>query len=177
MPKQLTAEDARQSLRDHCAAKGEEVRAKFGPHIGWAELNQLLKDRKFVRYPCTIAFDALPLQADEFAYPEPLGPRPDSGFRICVHPRFESDLDSVPALVLYQLVAVNYGDFATAEDAEAFGAAALGRSREEYYEQLCKVVDGLGEPTAGVERGLQAAERQAGIPCSPNCGCSTSSAA
>ena len=141
MPKQLTAEDARQSLRDHVAAKGEEVRAKFGPRLGWAELNRLLEDRKFVRYPCAIAFDALPLQTDEFAYPEPLGPRPDVGFRICVHPRFEADLDAVPALVLYQLVAVNYGDFATPEDAETFGAAALGVSREEYYQRLCQFAD------------------------------------
>lgn len=141
MPKQLTVEDARQSLRDHCAAKGEEVRAKFGPHVGWAQLKQLLEDRKFVRYPCTIAFAGLPLQSGEFAYPEPLGPRPEAGYRICVHPRYEADLDAVPALVLYQLVAVNYGDFATAEDAEAFGAAALGLSRDEYYQRLCQLAD------------------------------------
>lgn len=141
MSKQLTADDARQSLRDHVATKGEEVRAKFGPHIGWTELNHLLEDRKFVRYPCRIAFDATPLQPDEFAYPEPLGQRPDAGFRICVHPRFESDLESVAALVLYQLVAVNYGDFATPDDAEAFGSAALGLSREAYYQQLCQLAD------------------------------------
>ncbi|MEQ2009802.1 MAG: hypothetical protein ABMA26_23710 [Limisphaerales bacterium] len=146
MATQLTAEDARQSLHDHVAAKGDEVRAKFGPNIGWAELNCLLEDRKFVRYPCMIAFDATPLQPDEFAYPEPLGQRPDAGFRICVHPRFEADLDAVPALVLYQLVAVNYGDFATPEDAEAFGAAALGLERDEYYRTLCAMADKL--PTA-----------------------------
>lgn len=148
MSKQLTAEDARQSLRDHCAAKGAEVHAKFGPHLGWAELNQLLEDRKLVRYPCTIAFDAPPLQADEFAYPEPLGQRPDAGFRICVHPRFEADLEAVPALVLYQLVAVNYGDFATPEDAEAFGAAALGVGRDEYYRTLCAMADMLSTASA-----------------------------
>lgn len=149
MSKQLTAEDARQSLRDHCAAKGAEARAKFGPHLGWAELNQLVADRKLVRFPCTIAFDAVPLQPGELAFPEPLGARPDAGYRICVHPRFETDLDSVPALVLYQLVAVNYGDFATAEDAEAFGAAALGLSCDEYYQRLCACAD------AGCASGVQ----------------------
>ena len=122
--------------------------SKFGPHLGWAELNRLLEDRKFVRYPCRIAFDATPLQPDEFAYPEPLGPRPDAGFRLCVHPRFETDLDSVPPLVLYQLVAVNYGDFATAEDAESFGAAALGLSREAYYQTLCALADKLSATVA-----------------------------
>lgn len=148
MATELTAADARQSLRDHVAAKGAEIRAKFGPHLGWTELNELLSDRKFVRYPCTVAFDSLPLQGDEFAYPEPLGQSPEAGFRICVHPYFESDLESVPALVLYQLVAVNYGDFATAEDAEAFGAAALGLSREEYYERVSRLVDQLGAADA-----------------------------
>ncbi|KAF0176327.1 MAG: hypothetical protein FD161_3113 [Limisphaerales bacterium] len=175
MIRQLTTDDARQSLRDHCAAKGGEVRAKFGPHLGWAELNQLLEDRKFVRYPCSIAFDALPLQAGEFAYPEPLAESPEAGYRICVHPRFERDLDSVPALVLYQLVAVNYGDFATPEDAEAFGAAALGLSREEYYHRLCACADQVGE--GGAERGVHAADGQPGNCCSSNCGCSSAPAA
>jgi len=171
MATQLTAEDARQSLGEHCAAKGAEIRAKFGPHLGWAELNQLLQDRKFVRFPCTIAFDALPLQAGEFAYPQPLGSRPDDGFRICIHPRFEADLDTVPALVLYQLVAVNYGDFATAEDAESFGAAALGLEREEYYRRLCACADQVGE--GGAERGVHDAGGQSANRCSPNCGCSS----
>ena len=143
MPTQLTAEDARQSLRDHVAAKGEEIHAKFGPHLGWAELHQLLNDRKFVRYPCTLAFDATPLQPDEFAYPEPLGDRPDAGYRLCVHPCIETDLESVLAIALYQLVAVNYGDFATAEDAEAFGSAALGLSRDEYYQRLCALAESV----------------------------------
>lgn len=145
MSKQLTTDDARQSLRDHCAAKGEEIRAKLGPHLGWAELNRLLEDRKFVRYPCSITFDSVPLQVGEFAYPVPLGQHPEAGFRICVHPRFESDLDAVPALVLYQLVAVNYGDFATPDDAEAFGAAALGVSREQYYQRLCQLADAASD--------------------------------
>ena len=141
MTHELIADDARQSLRDHCAAKGREVQAKYGPHLGWAELQQLLADRTLVRYPCTVAFDSVPLQADELAYPEPLGARPDAGFRICVHPRFEADPDAVIALVLYQLVVVNYGEFATSDDAEAFGSAALGCVREDYYQRLCALAD------------------------------------
>ena len=45
MPTQLTAADARESLNAHVAAKGEEIRAKYGPYIGWKELpllNELL---------------------------------------------------------------------------------------------------------------------------------------
>jgi hypothetical protein len=47
-------------------------------------------------------------------------------------------------LVLYQLVLVNYGEFASPEDAESFGAAAVGLDREEYYERLCALADQLG---------------------------------
>jgi hypothetical protein len=41
-------------------------------------------------------------------------------------------------------VLVNYGDFASANDAETFGAAALGLGKEEYYQTLCELADQLG---------------------------------
>lgn len=143
MSKKLTIDDARGSLQAHVAVKGAELRAKYGPRIGWAELQQLLLDRAFVRYPCEIAFDAEELHEGEFAHPVPKGERPDEGFRICVHPYFATQLDRVPALVLYQLVAVNYGDFASAADAETFGSAALGISVDAYYEMICRMADEL----------------------------------
>jgi hypothetical protein len=43
----------------------------------------------------------------------------------------------VPWLALYQLVLVNYGEFASPDDAEIFGAGALGIPREDYYRALC----------------------------------------
>ncbi|HEV2209295.1 MAG TPA: hypothetical protein VG167_11005 [Verrucomicrobiae bacterium] len=147
----LTAEDARQSLSAHAAERGSELRQKYGPRLGWTELVRLLNDRAFVRYPCELAFDAQPLLPGELAHPVPQGQRPEDGFRICVHPSFFGQLDRVPALVLYQLVLVNYGAFACAEDAEAFGAAALGLSKEDYYAGLCQLAESLPTPP---ERGL-----------------------
>lgn len=76
MPKQLTAEDARVSLNAHVAAKGAEIRAKYGPVIGWSELKLILEDRACVRYPCRIEFDAGPLQVGEFAHPVAKGINP-----------------------------------------------------------------------------------------------------
>ena len=143
MSKQLTIEDARQSLTAHVAAKGGEIRAKYGPHIGWKELRQILEDRAFVRYPCTVVFDAGPLLAGEFAHPVMNRERPEDGFTICVHPYFATQLERVPHLVLYQLVLVNYGEFASAEDAETFGASALGLSKNDYYRDLCGMADAL----------------------------------
>jgi len=149
MATQLTAGDAQQSLTAHVEAKGIEVLLKYGPQIGWSELQQLLDDRSCVRYACEIVFDATHLLPGEFAYPMPRGSAPEDGFTMFVHPVFMLERASVPALVLYQIVAVNYGSFASSDDAETFGAAALGLTRDEYYALLCKRTDQLAAQDGG----------------------------
>src|SRR4051812_11641659 len=144
MAKILTADDAKQSLAAHVEAKGVEIFSLYGPQISWAGLQRLLEDRTQVRYPCEIVFDAAGLQPGEFAHPAPKGENPEEGVTMFVHPLFMTQLDQVPALVLYQLVAVNYGEFASSDDAETFGAAALGLTRDEYYDRLCDFSDQLG---------------------------------
>jgi hypothetical protein len=138
-----TVQDARQSLNAAAAATGAGIYEKYGPRIGWTQLLQLLQDRTCVRYPCEIVFDADTLDANEFAHPVPRGSRPEDGFTMYVHPFFMTQLERVPLLVLYQLVLVNYGAFAGPEDAEAFGAAALGLPRDEYYHAVCRLADQL----------------------------------
>jgi len=161
MPRQLTAEDAKQSLNDHAAAKGADLWNKYGPTIGWPQLQEILKDRVFARYPCEIVFGAEGLQDAEFAHPVPKGDRPEEGFTIFVHPHFAGQLDHVPYLVLYQLVLVNYGEFASPEDAESFGAAALNLSRDDYYATVCAMADEVG--ASGVNTNPHCG--------SPDCGC------
>ena len=152
MATQLTAEDARQSLTAHVEAKGIEAFVKYGPQIGWGGLQRLLADRAIVRYPCEIVFDASPLLPGEFAHPVQKGDRPEDGFAMHVHPLFALELERVAPAVLYQLVAVNYGEFASADEAETFGAAALGLTRDEYYTLLCAMAEevggGAGEPAS-----------------------------
>jgi hypothetical protein len=139
----LTTE-ARQSLNAHVIAKGTEIREKYGPAIGWEELLRLMEDRAYVRYPCDLVFDAGPLEPGECAHPVAKGDHPEDGFAMYVHPFFLAQLSQVPALVLYQLVSVNYGVFASADDAEAFGASVLGLTKDEYYRTLCELADRLG---------------------------------
>jgi len=148
MPTQLTAADVRQSLNAHVADKAAEIRARYGPMLGWPELQRLLQDRAQVRYPCELVFDAAPLQAGECAHPVARGDRPEDGFTLFVHPAYQTQLPAVPLLALYQLVLVNYGAFASADDAETFGAGALGLSRDEYYRRLCELADQIktGDP-------------------------------
>ncbi len=143
MPERLTADDFKESLNAHVAAKGAEIRARYGPVIGWTELLRILDDRSAVRYPCGIVFDAGPLLEGEFAHPVPNRDRPEDGFTLYVHPLFQTQLARVPALALYQLVRVNYGEFASADDAETFGAAALGLSKDDYYAMLCESAEQL----------------------------------
>lgn len=144
MATQLTADDAKQSLNAHVAAKGAEIFEKYGPTIGWKQLLQILEDRACVRYPCQVIFDATLLGPGEFAHPAPKGEKPEDGFSLCVHPCFMTQLSDVPYLVLYQLVLVNYGEFASPDDAEAFGASALGLAKDDYYHTLCELADQLG---------------------------------
>ena len=139
-----TPAEAKQSLTDHVADKGMEIHAKYGPHIGWKEIQRIVGDRSVCRYPCRIAFASEGMQEGEFAYPHPLGVSPEDGYEIRVHPLYMTELQMVPHLVLYQLVAVNYGDFASIDDAETFGAAALGMDREEYYQTICDLADRIG---------------------------------
>jgi hypothetical protein len=141
MATRLTASDSRQSLNVHAAAKGAEVRQKYGPDIGWEKLLQILGDRSCVRYPCEIVFNAAPLKPEEFAVPLPKGVRPEDGFTLFVHPRFETERERLPCLVFYQLVAVNYGAFASSDDAVTFGAAALGLAEDDYYRIVCELAD------------------------------------
>jgi hypothetical protein len=144
-----SAHDARQSLNACAAAIGAEIYEKYGPRIGWTQLQQILGDRRCVRYPCEIVFDAAPLQAGEFAHPVAKGDHPRDGFVVYVHPLFMMQLEEVPLLVLYQLVLVNYGAFASPDDAETFGAAALGLPKDEYYHTLCRLADGLVQTAFG----------------------------
>jgi len=147
MPPGSKLPDTRPSLTAHVADKAAKVREKYGPNFAQHELNLLLADRAYVRYPCRLSFDPAPLLPGEMAHPVALGDRPEDGFVMHVHPRFAGQWERVVAAVLYQLVVVNYGGFASAQDAETFGAGVLGLSRDEYYHALCAMADELGGST------------------------------
>lgn len=139
-----TAEEARQSLRDHVVAKAMDARLRRGGLIDRIEIMRLLEDRSVVRYPLGVRFDAEPLRLGEFAHLESLGEHPSDGFCLFVHPMFENVDDLIPLLVAYYIPSVNYGDVASHVEAELFGATLLGMDVEEYYTILCSVADTVG---------------------------------
>ena len=53
--------DFRPCLSADLAAKAADIRHKYGPAIGWEQLQNLLQDRDITSFPCEIRFDAAPL--------------------------------------------------------------------------------------------------------------------
>ncbi len=133
-----------QALRTHLMRVAKNARQRHGSLEGPGSLEAFLEDRDCVRFAVEIVFsDDLPdgLFADSEAIDDDGAPR---RFRLRVHPKFSNRRDVLPALIAYHIPSINYGRMVTAEDAECFGAALLGWSRDEYYRRLCQWADETG---------------------------------
>lgn len=142
-----TEQEGRESLIAHAVEKALEARAIYGgpfPGLTMEALEVLLCDRKFVRHPVRLEFNATALSSGEFAHPEPISQDdPSAGFVMHIHPAFEDRDDVIPLMVAYQLVIINYGDIAGHEAAESFGAALCGMDIDPYYQTLCQLADSV----------------------------------
>ena len=134
----VTAEDARRALRDHVVEKALLARKRHGCPWDDDSFLRLLADRDIVRYPTAIAFDVAGLQPGEFGHAEPVGARPADGFRLLIHPRFRDRAGVVPLLAAYHLPTIDYGEIATFEEAELFGATLFGMPVDGYYLLVCE---------------------------------------
>jgi len=137
----ITPEGARQAMIAHAAATGAAIHDRLGGAPDYARLVPLLEDPETVRFPVQVVFDAGPLQGEEVAYPLPVDGRAANGYTMYVHPALAGRTTDTVAAILYGLVVVNYGEAATGEVGEAFGAAVLGLDREAYYRTMCRIVD------------------------------------
>lgn len=133
------------TISQHAMHKAEEIRARYGPIIDYPVILQLLEDRRSVRYPVKIQFVSDGIEPGLFGKTEPVSEDPADGYVISLHRYYEDQPKVLPALILYQLVLVNYGDLATANDAELFGSGVLGMDRDTYYEQIAALTDALWE--------------------------------
>ncbi len=138
-----TVEDGRRSLSEHVETKALEARVIYGPDVDWAAMQRMLTDERYVRFPVEVVFDGEPLGPGELAFTEQVADDPAQGYRLVVHPRYENRDKLLPLIVAYQLVVVNYGEIATHEEAELFGATLLGLEVEDYYQTLCLAADAL----------------------------------
>jgi hypothetical protein len=141
MGQKLTAQDGKIALRDHVALKAADAHNRLSKLTGDDAIWRLLNDSAVVRYPVGVRFDAGPLEPGEFAFPSPLGEHPSQGFCLFIHPRFEHRPETWPLIAGYYLPSINYGDIATEDDAELFGAVLVGMNTEEYHAALCVIAD------------------------------------
>ncbi len=164
----LTEEDGYAALKAHVAERAHVAREHHGPRFGEAQVRALLADPEVVRFPTDLAFDDAPLLPGEFGWARPRGERPSDGFTIVIHPVFEGRWDVLPLLVAYHVVAVNYLDVVTHEEAELFGATLLGMEVEDYYARVCELADSI--PGAPEHDPTLAARFDAAVPASGGCG-------
>lgn len=133
------------AVSHHAAEKGKEIRARYGPKIDYPVLLRILEDRKSMRHPVEIRFTTDGIEPGLFATTALASKDPSDGYVISLHEHFRDRPDVLPALILYQSVIVNYGDLATAMDAEIFGAEVLGMDREDYYSLIADLTDSVWE--------------------------------
>jgi len=139
----ITPEGARQAMIAHAAATGTAIHNRLGGAPDYPQLVQLLEDPEAVRFPVQVVFDAGPLHGEELAYPLPVDGDASNGYTMYVHPALAGQPTDTVAAVLYALVVVNYGEAATGAVGEAFGAAALGVERDDYYRTMCRLADAV----------------------------------
>lgn len=142
MELRLTEQDGRVALRDHAVEKASAARRRYGGCVDSEAIVRMLDDRDVVRWPTRLRFDLSGLEQGEFAHAQPVGDHPRDGFVLFVHPAFEHTPEAWPPLIAYHIVRINYGDIASHEEAELFGATLLGIDVDEYYERLCNLADG-----------------------------------
>jgi len=146
MARQLTEHDGRIALRDHVEQKALEARQRFGPVIDADAIARMLDDQSVVRYPVGVRFDVSELEAGEFAWPAPLGDRPERGYCLFVHPALKDQSRLLALAIAYYIPEINYGAIVTSEEAELFGATLHSMDRDAYYRALCDIADRVCGP-------------------------------
>ena len=127
----------------HAEDKAKEIRERYGPEIDYSVLLKILEDRKSIRNPVEIRFSSTAIEPGLFGFTEVVSDDPSAGYSITLHESFRDRPEVLPALILYQAVIVNYGDLATAIDAEVFGAGVLGMERDDYYALIVELTDSV----------------------------------
>lgn len=141
MNQKLTVEDGKKALVEHATTKALDIVEKYGVLNSLEQLNALLKDSSFIRFPTEIQFIDAVVDGETFGFVDKKSENPSDGYVIYLHKNVKNDEILMVATTMYLLVSVNYGDFASFEEAEVFGSVSMGMDKEEYYQMLCSAVD------------------------------------
>ncbi len=142
-PKKRVGKVIHSAVSKHAIEKAADIRARYGPVIDFPTVLRILEDRRCIRYPVEIRFVSEGIEPGLFAKTEANSDDPADGYVISLHLHFKDRPEALPALILYQSVLINYGDIATAADAELFGSGVLGLDRDAYYAQIADLTDSV----------------------------------
>ena len=152
-----TEEEIRRAMLAHIRQKTDEIKVKYG-FINYAVLEQILLDRKFVRFPVSIRFDSKVIESGMYSLTESrlensadvpdeddaeYVKEPERVYEIIMHENFQGNETQLLPLILYQLPIINYGNMANHEVAEVFGSELLRMDQEAYYQLICELTDSI----------------------------------
>ena len=134
--KKENAKRLREGLENHIRFVSEKAINKHGRPESLETLNRLLEDNEIVRFPSSLIFDDAELKEGEAVKLDKIADDTDEKYRIIIHPAFlERDKDVI-ALVLYQIVKINYGKIAKEKESLLFASSLLGIKDEIYQTQI-----------------------------------------
>jgi hypothetical protein len=137
---QQEAEDA---LLAHMLERADAARARHGGALGPRNMEAVLLDGESVRFPSRIVYGDGPLDAHQFAQPEP-DPADPGAYLIYLRPKLAERPDLAALAVSYVIPLINYGAVVRTRHVERYGARLMELSRDEYFERLCAMADWLG---------------------------------
>lgn len=130
----------REGLENHISFVAEKAANKYGRPDSLDVLNRMLEDNEIVRFPSTLIFDDAELKKGEAVKLDKIADGADEKYQITIHPAFlERDKDII-ALVLYQIVKINYGKIAKEKESLLFASSLLGIKGEIYQTQINKLL-------------------------------------
>ncbi len=133
----------RSALRGHIADKAAAARERYGPLFDDEAIQRLLADRRFVRFPVTLQYDARSLEPGCGAAVRPFSDDAADGFLLNIHPALRQRFGALGLIVARHLVEISYGQVATIEDAEVFGATLMGMSVEAFRREFSQLAHNL----------------------------------
>jgi len=134
--KKENAKRLREGLENHIRFVAEKAVNKHGRPESLEILSRLLEDNEIVRFPSTLIFDDAELKKGEAVKLDKIVDGVDERYQIIIHPAFlERDKDII-ALVLYQIVKINYGKIAKERESLLFASSLLGIKDDIYQAQI-----------------------------------------
>ena len=134
--KKQNAARLREGLENHIRFVSEKAVNKHGRPNSMGVLSQMLEDNEIVRFPTSILFADGELKEGEPIKLNKIGEGQDERYQIIVHPIFERREKDIIALVLHEVVKVNYGKIAKEKESLLFASSLLGMEEEAYQSRI-----------------------------------------